>query len=195
MAKDLTTRKKCKPVKRSSTFSRAVARYRERRNSLRETEMPAQAEPAKSVQPGETLIEHYVCSKTGQPFHLVWHRADAGEQFRMRELVKDSDGGAHGQRQNNATATLQVVSVEQFNFSGLYCPCCACHLGFVYCSCGDNVCGAGRYMRNGEERFKHAKCGADFKIGPPVRVIGAHAPSSAGTALVIKAGNMPKPSQ
>ena len=188
MAKDLKKQNQGKQTARPSPLARALSRFRERQNAIKERDQQAQAELMTFTQAGQTLLEHFICGRTDMPFHIVWHRPHEHEKFKVRAMVKDSNTGT--QMPNDDTTPPQVFPAEEFNFAGTYCPCCGSHLGFVYCSCGQGVCGSGRFMRDGKEHFKHSKCGAEFELGTPARVISGHAPSPTGTALTATPGTM-----
>lgn len=191
MTKALTKRNKGKPAKGSTALTRALARYKDKQHSLKQQAEKIQAEKAKPVQTGQTLFEYFYCSRTDAPFHVVWHRAHAGDKFRVRDIVKDNPTRTTKQALDDAANDLLVIPVEEFDFSGTYCPCCGSRQGFVYCACGENVCGAGRFMHDGQKHFRHNKCGAEFKLGPPVRVISGLPQAPAGKALVVATNILP----
>ena len=189
MANDMTNRGNGRHDKGSTLLTRALARFKEKQHFLKE--QTQQAQTAKQAPDEQTLIEHCFCGETGEPFHAVWHRAHEGEQFRIREMVKDHPACTTGPPHGDTACATQDIPIESFDFSEIYCPCCGSQEGFVYCRCGDTVCGANRFEQDGQERFRHNKCGAEFALGATVKVISGHHPTATGKALTVSTGNWP----
>jgi hypothetical protein len=169
----------------TSALSRAVTRFRARQRQRQALAPRTEDDQGAPAAARLELVEYCACSRTGEPFTVVWRRAGPDEKFTVREIVKGNAGTGLKPRSGDPAGAAETLPASAFNFSGLRCPVCGSHKGFVLCGCGESLCGDARFVSGGVKKFRHAKCGDEFELGSPVTSISGYAASSPkGTALV-----------
>ena len=134
----------------SAALSRAVARLRNQERETQEARL--------------NCCTLHSCSTTNQRFAIHWRLNPDRNVYEVQKVEKLHEDGSKGSRLGKRTSFAKHVGDELFDHAGRYCPWCGYSGGFVYCGCGEFVCGHTKHMKGADEWFRHEKCGRDFEL-------------------------------
>ena len=99
-------------------------------------------------QPTSTQELDFRCSKTGKPFKAIFARENPNHKFRITQITGSVSGQTSTASINTtvskSASKTQMVEINEFDFSGFYCPHCGYNKSrhFVQCgACKEYVCG------------------------------------------------------
>lgn len=121
------------PTKPTSAAKGALSRTLER--------VAAKREERRLARRPERTTRHR-CTRTSEPFVIIWRRRDADGLYAIHKIIKTQDGFAAQQSSAPAIGSRDFA-IHEFDMTGNRCPWCGDRRGFLICSqCGEITCGS-----------------------------------------------------